>query len=385
MAKALLNTQGIDLCIIAQGQDRDFSRHDCQGIRQWLVPVASSLGPKGLPTKKILHDIVNAVNEFVPDLIQIWGTESFWGLLTARRLIDFPAILTVQGNVSAITEVYLGGLSFFELLRCIGVREVLKGLTPWQAKEAFKKKSKYEREIIKGHRYIETQSPWSTAQVLALNPSAKIIHTKRALRSEFINCAPWHSSEEPIIFCSSAYSAPFKGLHVAIRALVILRRRMPNISIRIAGLHQRKGLRKEGYIRWLNKLINHLGLQDAVKWLGDISADQIVKELQSASVALIPSYVESYCLAMAEAMVVGTPIVSAFTGGTSYLAKDNHSCLFFPIGDVRMCAYQIRRLLGNKQLAMRLSLNAREDAATFSDIELISNLQINNYYKVLSK
>ncbi len=383
MAEGLLETKQIELGVIAQGQVKKITRHDCGAIQQWIAPLTSSLGCNGLPAASLVQEIVTATNEFSPDLIQVWGTENNWGLLTARGLLDYPSLLTVQGLKFAISKTYYGGLSWPELCRCVGIKEVLKKNTIWQRRRTFKSSSRYESEIIQGHRFIETQSPWSTGQVLAVNPSAEIFDTERVLRSAFVESVPWHPPEGATIFCSSAYSSPFKGLHVSIRALAILKTRFPNASIRIAGMHPQKGLQKDGYVGWLNHLINTLELQDAIEWLGPISAEQVVYELQTASLALVPSYIESYCVAMAEAMRVGTPIVSAFTGGTSYLGSDEETCLFFPPGDTAMCAYQMGRVLSDQELAKKLSCQARETAAVRHNKTDAIQRQISTYRKVL--
>ena len=99
----------------------------------------------------------------------------------------------------------------------------------------------------------------------------------------------------------------------------------------------------------------------------------------------MPSYVESYCLAMAEAMRIGTPVVSAFTGGTGHLGQDNQTCLFFPSGDVAMCAYQLERVLRDREQAERLSRQARETAAVRHDRANLVRRQIDTYRQVQMK
>jgi len=93
--------------------------------------------------------------------------------------------------------------------------------------------------------------------------------------------AVWsHSTTEPVLFCSAATPAPYKGFHDAIRAIALLSRRFPKIRLRIAGNHQRMGIKQSGYIRWLNRLCEELGVADRIDWLGPLSAGQIVTECQ---------------------------------------------------------------------------------------------------------
>jgi glycosyltransferase involved in cell wall biosynthesis len=187
-----------------------------------------------------------------------------------------------------------------------------------------------------------------------------------------------------VIFTTAAYPSPFKGLHVAIQAVAALRHRYPGVRLRIAGPLQRSGVRQNGYVRWLNALARESQLEGHVEWLGALSALDIVRELQSAGAALIPTFVESYCVAMAEAMRVGTPTVAAFTGGTAHLGRDEETCLFFPPGDVAMCAYQLDRLLADQELALRLSHQAREVALVRHDRTRLVHSQIDTYCQVLA-
>ena len=146
----------------------------------------------------------------------------------------------------------------------------------------------------------------------------------------------------------------------------------------------RTGIRQDGYISWINALVRELHLQAHVEWLGMLSASQIVRELQNAGAALIPTYIEGYCVWMAEAMRVGTPTVAAFTGGTSYLGRDEASSLFFPRGDVAMCTYQLERILTDRALAMRLSQESRAIAIQRNDLKRIVDRQVQIYKEILA-
>ena len=291
----------------------------------------------------------------------------------------------MQGLKLAIADVFYGGLSLPDRLRCLGIKEVLKRRTMYHDRRDFKRWGIREREIIQGHTFIDVQSAWMAAQVQAINPDARLFKADRALRAQFERAVSWQWTGQPVVFTTSAYPAPFKGLHVAIRAVAALRQRCTGVRLRIAGPHQRVGIRQEGYVRWLNALVREVGMEGHVEWLGTLTAPQIVEELQSAGAALIPTYVESYCMALAEAMQVGTPTVAAFTGGTSYLGRDEETCLFFPPGDSAMCAAQLERVFRDRELATRLSRQARNTAIRRHDRKHLVGRQIETYKQVLAE
>jgi glycosyltransferase involved in cell wall biosynthesis len=382
MARGLLDSGAIELGIIGTASVDQFTRADYGQMPQWLVPGNTPKGRDGLPCASLVQKISDAASQFRPDLVHVWGTEGCWGLLTARGLLPFPALLEMQGLKLAIAEVFYGGLAPLQLVQCIGIKEVLKRRTLYDERRDYERWGRMEREMIQGHRFISTQSPWMAAQVQTINPGAHLFKSDRALRTEFEHAPPWQWAAQPVVFTTSAYPSPFKGVHLAIQAVAALRQHCPGVRVRIAGPYQRCGIRQEGYVRWLNGLVRKAGMEAQVEWLGPLSASQSVQELQSAGSVLIPSFVESYCVAMVEAMRIGAPIVAAFSGGTAHLGRDEETCLFFPPGDEAMCTYQLERVLTDQELALRLSRESRKTATLRNDRQRIIQQQLETYRQV---
>jgi glycosyltransferase involved in cell wall biosynthesis len=383
IAPHLLSSGRVTLGNVTTAPVSQTRRQDYGEINQWLVPGVHNAIRNNLPSKIVIGDIVEAAKEFQPDIMHVWGTEYFWGLLTARKLLPYPSLLEIQGLKGPYSRVFAGGLSLREILACIGIKEILRRSTILQGKKRFAEWARFENEIIAKHSNITTQSLWVEAWVRFLNPSCNLFHTELVLRDAFYECEPWKPTGNFIIFTSAANSAPFKGLHDAIRATAILRDRIPSIKLRIAGGHQRKGLRQPGYIRWVNRIIKRYDLTKNMEWLGPLSAKEIARELAGCAAALVPSHCETYCVAFAEAMQLGVPVVTSFNGGTAWLAKDEESALFYPAGDEVMCAHQLWRILTNPKLAERLSKKGREIAAGRNDPHKIVLNQLNIYRRVL--
>jgi len=385
MAHGLVDSGKIILGNISTGSVREITRQDCGLVAQWLVPSASKLNKQGLPESKVVADIVKTIMDFSPDLVHIWGTENYWGILSANKIIPCISLLEMQGIKRAIAKVYNGGLSFVDQISCIGLKELARQNFIFNVQKQFKKWGEREKTIILGHQFITTQSPWMESQVKALNQKSKIFHTDRILRKEFYTSEPWNYSGRPVIFCTAAYSSPFKGLHVAIRATAILKLYYPNIQLRIAGAHQRTGMRRDGYIAWICKEIERAGLESNIIWLGALSAVQLVEHLSKCSAIVLPTYIESYCLALAESMILGVPAVVSYTGGTSWLATNEVSALFFPPGDEEMCAFQLKRIIEDKQLSFNLSQNARTIAIQRHDPKTLVMKQLETYHQVIAE
>jgi glycosyltransferase involved in cell wall biosynthesis len=303
-----------------------------------------------------------------------------------HELVRLPVeIQEMQGLKGAIARVFQGGLSVREQLACIGPKEIVRGSMIFRGRRQYAAWGQIEREMISGHRFITVQSKWLEAQVRAINNTSRIYHNDFALRTAFYTAAPWQSVSSVSILCSMAYPAPFKGLHVAIRALALLKRQYPGVELRIVGAHQWPGIHRDGYLSWLIHEARRLDVDANLRWLGSLSAQEIIAQLQECAAFVLPSFVEGYSLTLAEAMILGVPTVASYAGGIPSLAQDEDSVLFFTPGDAAVCAYQLERLLSDRALAERLSCRAREIALARNDQDRIVRCQIEIYRSVLQE
>ena len=375
----------VELANISRGPVSRMARQELGSIRQWVIPQAiEPILRSGRLNLRATAAVSAAVKEFSPHLIHVWGTEGFWGLLTARGAVEPPALLETQGLKTAIAPVFHGGLSAREQRACIGLKEILRGSTIARGRKRFERWASKELEILAGHRFITVQSSWLEAHIRAANPACEIFHNDFMLRETFFSALPWSPAADPIVFCSAPYPAPFKGVHVAIRAVAILKQRFPGIQLRIAGALQKKGIRQDGYVRWLNREAERLGLASNIRWLGALSAPQLAAELRGCAAAVVPTFIEGYGLALAEAMILGVPAAVSFAGGAATLARHEESALYFPPGDAPMCAWQLERLLTDGALAQRISRQARESGLSRNDRGRIVRNQMQIYERVIA-
>jgi len=381
------------LAVIAFADVSQFTRQDYRRVPQWLVPVRARLGRDGLPKASLVEEIIKACEWFQPDIVHVWGVESYWGLLTARGYIRVPALLEMQGMKKACAKFFTADLTVKELFRCVGIKEVLKRKTIISYKNDFARWGRFEEEILRGHQFVDVQSEWMSAQVGAIQPQAQQFFVDLALRQQFYTARPWSNfKDERVakgtsqhIFFSSSGPIPYKGIHVALKALAELKREFPQVRLRVAGVFQRKGLRQEGYVRWLNHLCRELKVNESVDWLGPLDADQMIHEFQLCAVNVVCSFVESYCLSLAEPMYLGVPCVTSYNGGTSWIVEDQKTALFFSPGDTVMCAHQIGRIFRECELGRRLSVQARSAGLKRHDPERVVQGQVEIYQQIMEK
>ena len=359
LANKLIAQKDIMLANISSCDSIDeLTECDYNGIKQWAFPVDRKY-KNGLPTEKTRIYFDKILENFNPDIIQIWGSENFLKLLPFDKKYPQIKILSMQGVLSSISETMLLGLSLREIISTFGVRELIKRRSIFKIRKSFVKDGEIEEEMIKKSDFIITQSEWTESQIKNINQDVKVFRTHRRLREEFLNCQNWQefSHEKPIIY-SAAVGYPYKGLHILIKSLAIVKNKFPDVELQLAGIFGRIDFLGDGYLRLILRMIKKLDLSNNVHWLGPLTAKEIVNRLQIASVFVNPSFIESYSMAFAEAMSVGTPSIVSFAGAMPELAETKKEALFYPALDFKYLSYLIIKILEDKSLSSFISKNS---------------------------
>lgn len=359
-------------------------RSDLGCINQWMLP-HRNLNRKSEYAQS-LKEFTKILGEFKPDILQIWGSENPLKILPFDKCISTVKLFTLQGVLGSIAPCVLRGISFSEILFTIGLREIIKQESLIHEMISFKREGRIERMMLNRADYVLVQSEWTLSQVFNYAPEKFIFKTDRALRSEFYSATKWFEFEhtKPIIYTTSkGYS--LKGFHVLLKALALVKQQIPDIEVRVVGRLDTRRFLADGYSRLLTRLISRLGLADNISWLGSLDANHIITNLQEASVFVHTTCVESYSLALAEAMCIGTPSVLSYAGAMPELALDGRDALFFTPFDFHRCAYLLIRILKEKDLAINLSHNAANRSASRKSGKEIVDQQVVIYEEIVMR
>ncbi|GAA1924803.1 glycosyltransferase family 4 protein [Nocardioides marmoribigeumensis] len=108
------------------------------------------------------------------------------------------------------------------------------------------------------------------------------------------------------------------------------------------------------------KLIEKLGLEDAVEFVSGISDAELVALMGSAEVACVPSLYEGFSLPTAELMACETPLVVSRAGAIPEVVGDDGECaLLVEPGDVEELTSAIRTLLDDPDRRARMGAAGR--------------------------
>ena len=259
-----------------------------------------------------------------------------YGLLGLQRL-GFPLVTTVHHPIQVDRNL--------ELARARGWRRL--GLHRWYGF------TRMQRRVAARLPEVVTVSESSRQEIVEyLGVPAERIHTiPIGADSDLFSPDPANAKVPGRIVTTASADVPLKGVLPLVEALAKVR------TERHAELVVVGSPRKGGPV---TAAIKRYGLEAAVRFVSGISDAELVTELRSAQVAVVPSLYEGFSLPAVEAMACGTPLVATTGGALPEVAgRDGETALLVPPGDVGALAAAIGRLLDHAELRTRLGAAGR--------------------------
>jgi len=151
--------------------------------------------------------------------------------------------------------------------------------------------------------------------------------------------------------------AAYKRVDVMLHAMAQLSDRFPEAEILVIG---RGAARPD-----LERLASELGLADRIRFTGFVTDEERDALLAECRVCVCASEKEGWGLTVIESNRVGTPVVASDAPGLRDSVRDGRTGLLATYADVDAFADAIGRLLGDDDLALRMSQEALAWSAHF--------------------
>jgi len=153
----------------------------------------------------------------------------------------------------------------------------------------------------------------------------------------------------------------WKGIHVLIDAMALLRRTHPQAKcVVVGGTHELE----IAYANELRRQVAALGLQSHVTFTG--LKRNIHEWMHAMDVVVHASDREPFGIVVIEAMALGKPLIAGSEGGPREIVTDGVDGLLVAYGDAAGLAAALRRYLADPDFATTIGLAARRRAADFS-------------------
>jgi glycosyltransferase involved in cell wall biosynthesis len=388
LAAHLRERPGVELTIAAPGAAAP-ELFEADGVRYAVVPlparrariarIAQNWGHRLTPPGT-LRAAASLVDRLRPDVVHVHGTEGGFGLLAGMRP-DAPLVISLQGILQAYRGAYFQGHTASEVARLVASSEFAKGRGLVHRYLLLRRQARREARVMREARSFIGRTAWDREVLAAVNPGAAYYHCEEIMRPQFA-AATWHGggNDGATVYTTSS-ALMGKGTECLLEACALLRSRgVVRLTLRVAGVP--RGSELDAVYR---RAAERFGVSALVDWLGRLDAAAIAAELAAADVFAYPSFVDNSPNSLAEAMLVGTPIVASGVGGIPTMLADGEQGLLVAAGDAAELAAAVERLLADRAAAARLGAAARALALVRHEPGRITDRTLEIYEDVVER
>ena len=190
-------------------------------------------------------------------------------------------------------------------------------------------------------------------------PKARIACIPTFVNSDVFRPADEKSSPRSIIYCGRLER--IKGVHIAIHALALLRKRRPDLNWRfvIAGGGD------SNYIRQLKNQALMESLGDVIHFAGELDARAVADDVARATLSLQTQLCyENLPNALLESYACGTPIIASDIGSLRYSVNEGMNGFHFATGSSASLCDRIEYCLDHPERLAVMAQNARNTATS---------------------
>lgn len=331
--------------------------------------------------EKRLPLLLKVVSECKPDIIHIHGTEESFGLLQ-KYVKDIPVVFSIQGLIAPYTEKFFSGIPAEFIKKKESIQYKFRGISYLNDYKKMLDKTRRELEYLENAKYILGRTMWDKNITGLLNPRRKYYVVNEVLRRQFYS-AEWKkdSFNHPIQIASTVSFGIYKGYETLLKAAKLLSEHADfAFEWNIIGYDKTNRCAKLS-----EELTGILPESCHIKFIGRVSADEMVKVLLDSDIYCHVSHIENSPNSVCEAMILGMPVIASYAGGTSSLLEDGKEGLLYQDGDPYSLAGKIVALVADISYAKQLGKNARQRAIIRHNPNNVSKELMLSYTEILKQ
>ena len=383
------NREDIALCVVAPFLLGDELAHINFGNKSEFYGFQKKIREPWKYDDSVEEIFAGILAEFKPDLVHIFGTE-FPHTLSMVRAFNNPdkTIIHVQGIISVIAKHYTAFLPE-KVVKRYSFRDFIKIDNIEKQKHKFELRGKYEIEAIKKVGHVFHRTECDEAVIKGINPAACLHYAQEMMRKTFYSGTwKYEYCDKYSIFISQG-NYPLKGLHIMLEALRTVKELYSGVKLYIAGDDIltvgsfKEKIRESYYSKYIRKLIIEWNLTENVEFTGPLSEEKMKQRYLKSNVFVSASSIENSSNSVAEAMLLGVPVVSSFVGGCISLIEHGVNGLLYQADAPYMLAYYIVKIFDDKDIASNISKKEVEKASALYEKDTIVENILQTYKKML--
>lgn len=203
--------------------------------------------------------------------------------------------------------------------------------------------SKFDEELA-SYAFNGSDKIIAVANTLAQNiknrfgKDCEVVHNMYGPEFGNITTFPKWEKNKPLVFITVGSLVYRKGFDMLIKAFSLAHLPLDKWELRIVGWGEEKDN--------LEKLINDTGLSANIKLLGKKDKKEIVEELSTSNVFVLPSRNENFSVAILEGLSMGLPVLATECGGIRECLTEKNG-IIVPVDDIQRMADAIKYIMAN--------------------------------------
>lgn len=326
-------------------------------------------------TEDRVNRYLKVIEDFKPDIIQIFGSENDFGLICDKTSI--PVIIHLQGSLPPYhNALFPIGMNKYDFIFNRGLK-FNRRLIGLRSDGSFKRKAEREISIFKSCKHFMGRTEWDHNLVKLFNPTANYYHCEEALRDSFISSKNiWKGLQDNRVKIMSVISNPwYKGVDLILKTAKLLSEYSTlDFEWNIFGIND---------ISFYEHKYNITAENVNVKVRGSVDKDTLVNELCNSTCYVHPSYIDNSPNSLCEAQYLGVPVIATNVGGISSLIENRRDGLLFPANDPYTLASLIKYIAVNPAKGKELGNAARLRAIKRHNPTAIGDDLINIYTTII--
>jgi glycosyltransferase involved in cell wall biosynthesis len=290
--------------------------------------------------QEYLGQFLNVIEDFKPDVIHVFGTEGFFGLVQDHTLI--PVIIHLQGLINPILNSYFPtgvSKSDFWFNTAYFLDHVLGRSIPFSIKR-FKYQANREAFILRNAKHVMGRTAWDQSIATFYNSCVNYYHVDEVLRPIFYEETPVKKLENgKLVILSTLSPTIYKGIDTVLKtADLLMKESLTDFEWNVVGLREDDRL-----VQHFEKKLKIHHKSCHVNFLGRKNADELKSLLTQSDVFVHPSYIDNSPNSVCEAQMLGLMVIACNVGGVASIIKDDETGKLIPANGV----FELASLLKN--------------------------------------
>lgn len=327
----------------------------------------------------LLPMLIKVIEDFQPDLINIFGTEKLFGLVQKKTKV--PVVIHLQGilnpYLNAISPIGHSILNF-----CFSSSFFLKniiGTSPYFHLKKMQKSALTESEIFSLSSNFMGRTDWDRKMVKLYNAKAAYYHVDEILREEFyLDDFREYKKQTSIKIVSTISPSTYKGIDIILKLSKLLKEFNFNFNWTIIGI-----TKNDSFLNYFSKK-EKLNLNNyPINFVGKKTASEIVGLHLQSDVFIHPSYIDNSPNSVCEAQILGLPVIACNAGGLSSIIENRVDGFLVPTNGIHEISYILRYEFQDERFINKIKSNAQIIAKKRHEKDKILNSLISTYKNII--